>query len=258
MNNTIVVIHAANAMRRAIQSVSPVVVVVVVLLGGVDANHTIRSINRDHPQPRAKVTTVRDFEIREALVKHLRADHADPVVNRIWSEFAVCLGASRVDVCLINGSLSGFEIKSPRDNFGRLPSQVEHYGRVLDFACIVTGDKHAQRVVDAVPSWWGVLSAAEVSVDGQLAVELEWARQPTRNPEVDPFSVAQLLWRDEAFDVLRGLDAHAGLQRSTRWDVWDRLVETVTLDELRDIVRDRLKARPSRQADELLEPSGVR
>lgn len=204
------------------------------------------------------MATVRDIEIREALVRHLRTDHADPVVNRIWSEFSVCLGASRVDVCLINGSLSGFEIKSPRDNFSRLAGQVEHYGRVLDFACVVTGDKRVERVLDSIPHWWGVLSAAEVATDEQTSVELGWMREPTRNPEIDPFSLAQLLWRDEAFNVLQELDAHSGLQRATRWDVWDRLVETVSLDQLRDIVRDRLKARPIRQADELLEPSGAR
>ena len=79
---------------------------------------------------------MRDADIRRALVQRLRAARPDPVTDRIWPEMSLALGASRVDVCVINGTLSGYEIKSPRDNLDRLPSQVEHYGRVLDRATI--------------------------------------------------------------------------------------------------------------------------
>lgn len=199
------------------------------------------------------MTIVRDAEIRETLVRYLRKGHADPVENRIWSEFAVCLGASRVDVCLINGNLSGFEIKSPRDNLDRLPSQVDNYSRVLDFACIVSTEKHAARIRDRVPDWWGV-----VSVEDGGEPQLVWEREPIRNPTVDALSVAQLLWRDEAYDILLERGLATGLKKATRWALWDRLVESMVLTELSDIVRTQLKTRPQREADGVLMPNGVK
>lgn len=181
---------------------------------------------------------MRDPDIRAELVDQLRAGHPDPVQNRIWPEMAVGLGASRVDVGLVNGMLTGYEIKSAADNLGRLPSQVEHYGRCLDRAVIVTSESRAETIADHVPAWWGITIASA----GGGRVVLTESRQPVDNPGLDAFYVAQLLWRDEAYAVLEAMGLHEGLKRATRWVLWDRLAE-LDLDELRDAVRAQLKAR---------------
>lgn len=156
---------------------------------------------------------------------------------------SLSLGASRVDVCVINGSLSGYEIKSPRDNLDRLPSQVEHYGRVLDRATIVTSEKQLDRVSIRVPAWWGVWCATAEDA----GVTLHPVRAAMGNPGLDPESVAQLLCRDEAFDELRLRGLHHGLSNATRWTLWDLLLERLSMPELQTVVRARLKARLPRR-----------
>lgn len=185
------------------------------------------------------MTPMRDPDIRAALIVQLRAGHPDPVHNRIWPEMAVGLGASRVDVGLVNGLLTGYEIKSAADNLGRLPSQIEHYGRCLDRAVIVTSESRAETIADHVPDWWGITIASAVE-DGQVL--LADRREPADNPGLEAFYVAQLLWRDEAYAVLEARGLHEGLKRATRWVLWDRLAE-LPLDELRHDVRVQLKAR---------------
>lgn len=96
------------------------------------------------------------------------------------------------------------------------------------------------RVAAQVPEWWGVWRAVE---DGDEHVRLEVLRDPSPNPGVEPVAVAQLLWRDEAFDVLRQRDLHRGLATATRWRLWDALATELTVDTLRREVRLRIKAR---------------
>lgn len=196
---------------------------------------------------------MRDWDIRNALARLLREEHPNRAQNRIWSEFSVRLGASRVDLCLINGSLTGFEIKSPRDNLDRIDSQVSHYGAVLDYAAVVCGEHRVDRLLDRLPGWWGVTVAEPLGDE----IRLHDVRLRSRNSEVDALSVAQLLWRDEAMEVLRGMDAHRGLSKATRWGVWDRLVESCSLIELQDHVRVTLKRRPLRPTDEALALDGA-
>lgn len=189
-----------------------------------------------------------DIDIRDALARELRREHADPRDNRIWSELSICLGASWVDLCLINGALSGYEIKSDRDSFARLNRQIDHYNKVLDFASLVVTPKYLGRAREVIPPWWGLVQATNTT-DGLVVRTI---RKPKRNRLLEPKSLVQLLWRDEAMLCLRSKDAHRGLSKATRWEVWDRLVDVLSPTELRDAVRATLKARPIREADERL------
>lgn len=157
-------------------------------------------------------------------------------------ELGICVGAGRVDVAAVNGLITGCEVKSARDGLGRLPHQVELYGKVVDTAILVVERVRPMRVAVLVPDWWGVWRAVE---DGDELVQIEVLRDPSPNPGVDPFAVAQLLWRDEAFDVLRQRRLHRGLSSATRWRLWEVLAREVPVDTLRQEVRWRLKARPA-------------
>lgn len=166
---------------------------------------------------------------------------ADPA-TRVLPELSMCLGEGRVDVGVVNGVLSGYEIKSASDRLTRLPRQRAVFERCLDFITIVTEDKWVTSVADHVPDWWGITVAAQ---DGD-EVTLEQARPAERNDTVEPLSLAQFLWRDEAAAVLRGRGVHVA-SRATRWDLWDLLVEQLPQDELALCVRDHLRARPARE-----------
>ncbi|KAB2583809.1 hypothetical protein BS297_18715 [Rhodococcus erythropolis] len=178
---------------------------------------------------------MRDADMRVALHARLALKF---VGDRIRDEMGLCLGATRVDVAVVNGSLHGYEIKSDRDTLVRLPAQVELYNRVLDYSTIVCGEKYVERISEHVPDEWGIIEVAGDSVEPAV-----FERRPARrNSTVDPIAIAQLLWRDEAAAELvrRG---ERVLRRETRWDLWDRLA-CLPMPELQNVVRTQLKARP--------------
>jgi hypothetical protein len=182
---------------------------------------------------------MREAQIRSQLVSRLHHRYAADPTTVIRQELGLCAGARRVDLAVINGELSGFEIKSDQDTLVRLSGQAEVYGRVLDRVSIVTTDKYLHHAVEILPAWWGVLHAAPDASE----VRLTEVRPPALNHDQDAFALAQLLWRDEAVDELRTRGLHKGLSKARRWIVWQRLAETVPLPELRPLVRDRLRAR---------------
>lgn len=186
---------------------------------------------------------MRDGEIRHALLTRIAEEHGADPSTRVVSELSMCLGEGRVDVGVVNGVLSGFEIKSASDRLTRLPRQREVYERCLDFITIVTEEKWLASVNDHIPDWWGIVVAAP----DDHAVTLTEARPAERNGGVDPLSLAQFLWREEAATLLRSRDVRVP-SRATRWDLWDLLVEHLNPDELALCVRNHLRARPDRAA----------
>ena len=178
---------------------------------------------------------MRDADIRGALLDRLSQRYIGDLVR---SEVGLCLGATRVDVVVVNGHLHGFEIKSERDTLTRLQGQIELYSRVLDYATVVTGARHTERVLDLVPGWWGVLEVSNPAPGIQFIER----SAPKLNLVPDPLAIAQLLWRDEVAALLaaRGEPVR---RRETRWHLWDRLA-ALPLRELQVLVRDQLKARP--------------
>jgi len=181
---------------------------------------------------------MRDVDVRRALCAQLNDEHGGEDDTLILNELGLC-GEVRVDVAVVNGALSGFELKSARDTLRRLPQQVNTYSRVLDYATLVVAENHRDHAVALLPDWWGVYIAREDDVTTVLGVE----RESRRNESVDAMSLAQLLWRDEALEELDQRDAARGVRSKPRWQVWQRLATVVEIDELRDVVRARLKAR---------------
>lgn len=177
--------------------------------------------------------------IADAVEGRLRADHAaeETLVRR---ELGICVGAGRVDVAAVNGCLTGCEVKSARDGLGRLAGQVEMYGRVLDYAILAIERARPGLLLTRLPSWWGVWHVVRTA-NGKI--HLEVLRTATRNPAVEPLAVAQLLWRDEALEILRERGLHRGLASATRWRLWETLALELPIDELGNVVRNRLKAR---------------
>lgn len=182
---------------------------------------------------------MRDAEIRSALVAHLHRQYEGDTNTLIRHEFGLCAGRARVDLAVINGEISGFEIKSDEDTLARLAGQASTYGRVLDRVTLVTTARYADRATALVPPWWGVWIAHA----RRAGIRLDQVRAGKVNDGVDAFAVAQLLWRDEAMQQLRDRGMHRGLSSARRWFVWLRLAEQVGLDELRTLVRDTLKRR---------------
>lgn len=188
---------------------------------------------------------MRDRDIRDVLRHELLARHGEDPDTRIVEELGLCQGDVRVDVAVINGSLSGFEIKSDQDTLGRLPEQQRVYGMTLDYVTIVAHVSHIEAVEKVVPEWWGI---TEVTSDAGVALTI--TRVARQNPHVEPYAVAQLLWRDEVLSLLGARGSAAGLADKPRRVLWQTLAREVPAAELGDLVRRQLKARSTWRSGE--------
>jgi len=188
---------------------------------------------------RNNMSNLRDAEIRSALRNKLRLIHADEPDTAIIDELSLSQGQARVDLAVVNGSFSGYEIKSDRDTLSRLPHQLAVYELCFNTITIVVGSSHVDACAESVPEWWGIW---EASRGANTAVALEERRAPITNDRISPQRVVQLLWRDEVFDVLKELGINARA-KATRRELWEMLVGALSPQDLFKTVRDRLRVR---------------
>ena len=182
---------------------------------------------------------MRDHDVRAALKKRLEAAHHGDPNTLVVEEMGVWAGSVRIDVAVINGELCGFELKSDRDTLERLPQQAELYSRVFDRVTLVVGARHAKKARQIVPKWWGVTLARLESGEVRLFDD----RQAKPNPSQDPMLVAQLLWREEALQVLDAIGMAKGWRSKSAPEVHRRLADVMPLAQLALAVRTALKAR---------------
>ena len=185
-----------------------------------------------------------DPEIRDALLAMLREAHVGEQDVALVEELGLCRGGVFVDVTLVNGSLHGYEIKSDRDSLRRLARQVAVYSAVLDRATLVVGERHTEDAIELIPEWWQVL-VAHVTPAGVALREL---RVGAVNEHRRCRALVELLWLDEALELLAARNAVRGFRRKPRPVVWDRVCEVYGIDEIAAEVRERLRARPVRLA----------
>jgi hypothetical protein len=183
---------------------------------------------------------MRDQEIRRQLRHRLENEFGNDPTALILDELGVCCGRVRADMAVVNGELKGFEIKSDQDTLLRLRSQAAAYGRVFDTISIVVAAKHMEKVRKIIPSWWGILVAEK---GGNTHPDIRSYRRERNNPNPDPLAIAQLIWRDEAFELLKAHNLHSALRSKPRRFLWMALVRNFPLAELQMLVRTQLKVR---------------
>ena len=199
------------------------------------------------------MSATRDCDIRLALDATLVQQHGEDPDTIIRHEVGICAGKRRIDMALINGEFAGYEIKSDMDTLTRLAGQAKAYGSVLDRAILVTTERHFDGALAMLPSWWGITVA---SIE-RGSIFLQTFREAGLNDEYDAFSLAQLLWKEEALDELRRRGMGRGLSNKARHYVWTALADVVLVNDLRSIVRTRLKARRKWPGGQLHEQSDV-
>lgn len=147
---------------------------------------TLRQLgNRDDYVYRAAVTqkiVLGKHNLRTATVLHeLRA------------------GASKADVVVLNGTSTAYEIKSERDSFQRLPSQLADYRSVFASVNVVTSPSQANEVLRLAPDDVGVLVLSS-------RFRLQVARPAIDLPErTSSLAILATLRVDEAMRVLHEL-----------------------------------------------------
>lgn len=181
-----------------------------------------------------------DLQIRKAFHRtFLRTHHRDPS-TLVLDELGLQHGKSRADIAVINGDLSGFEIKSDVDSLQRLTRQIERYSAVFDHATLVVVDRHLDDASGLLPDWWGVISVTKAP---RSEVRFSALRPAEKNVKVDDYSVAQLLWRSEVQEILMNLGVTDRRLRERRARLYSLAVELLDSCELRHIVRECLKGR---------------
>ena len=181
-----------------------------------------------------------DAKIRNSFhKKRLRRHHAD-TETLVIDELGLKHGKCRADIAVVNGCLIGFEIKGNKDSLSRLPSQIGTYNAIFDRVAIIVTENHLDVARDLVPAWWGII----LCVQGKRgAISFITRRKGVMNPQVEPFAVAQLLWRSEVVDILKAKGELSNITRKPRALLYTRLVEMVTRHELKDTVRSCLMNR---------------
>ena len=188
----------------------------------------------------ASLPTAHETVIRSELLRTLAAEFADDSTTLLLDEFGILEGRNRVDLAAVNGALHGYEIKSERDTLTRLGAQAQAYARVFDYVTLVATSRHLEAARPRLPDWWG-LARAEPSGD---RVEICQVRKARRNSSVDPTAIVQLLWREEAVEILHDLGVRRGVSSKPRRIVWQRLIEAIDSTEiLRLYVRETIKGR---------------
>ena len=188
--------------------------------------------------------------VRTSLHRQLVDRHQADTDTVLIDELGLCQGSARVDLAVVGGQLHGYEIKSQRDSLRRLKAQADLYSRVFDRVTLVCGDRHVSQALDIVPVWWEVLRIVPTA----QAPAFSTVRQGLRNPSRDVRALAELLWLEEATALLAQRQALRGLRGKPRADLWDRVCELFSIDEVAAAVRAHLKAtavkrgRPVRQS----------
>lgn len=184
--------------------------------------------------------TLRDRDIRLALIDKLRKLYALDPHTIILHEFGLFEHRVRIDLAVVNGSMFGFEIKSDADTLERLPYQQEIYNRIFDRVVIVVGESQFSKIEAAVPKWWGIW----VAWNNANEVGLRIAREPSENRNVDSRTVVRCLWKQEALEIIKMKRLYEKkLDKARRSVLWNILVDSIPTDELKRLVCNCLKRR---------------
>jgi hypothetical protein len=194
---------------------------------------------------------MRDYEIRKALNATVLAGHHSDTGTRVIEEMWLCRGKGRIDIAVINGELSGIEIKSTRDTLVRLPRQIEIYSAIFDRVTLVASRRHLRNAKALIPPWWGLQLALPAAT-----VEFQIVRGAEYNADVRASALVQLLWREEALRLLAARGEDRGVRTKAKKYVWQRLAEVSEPDQLRVSVRETIKLRQDWRCDPLSLQSG--
>jgi hypothetical protein len=186
---------------------------------------------------------MREAQVRAALAAKLEADHAGEAKTRVIHELDLCQSQARIDLAVVNGRLSGWEIKTRADRLTRLPRQEEVYSRIFDRVWLAADERHIEGALQLIPDWWGLAKISER--DGRCRITK--VRESKLNRGVDLASLVRLLWRIETLDELERLGLADGMKRAPRRVLWERLATAapryITRAQLQARVRERLLTR---------------
>lgn len=182
-----------------------------------------------------------DKDVRQAVKDKILKAHINDPSTLVIDELGLDHGRNRVDIAVINGELHGYELKSDSDNLLRLPQQSMAYSSIMDKVTLVVGEKHVQEAINIIPDWWGVKIA---TMNPRGGVNIATYRRNKKNKDIDPLELSKLIWKEEALALLAiKIKVDWRIRKLTRKDIYKLIVDTFSLNEIRDNTRVILKSR---------------
>ncbi len=171
--------------------------------------------------------------------KKLQSQHADKN-TLVIEELGLNHGKNRADIAVLNGRFIGYEIKSDNDSLRRLRGQIESYNAIFDQVYIVVGERYTDTIQEHLPPWWGVIKVVNNKNNN---VDFKIIRKAQTNKYIEPISIARLLWRDEALEVLKQKKTPRKILREPRDVLYQYMADTFDISEIKKTVRIFLKKR---------------
>lgn len=188
-----------------------------------------------------------DQDIRHALHNRLRKQYYVKEDHLVIDELSLEHGRNRVDIAVFDNYIHGYEIKSSKDNLLRLQNQLLQYSKSLQKVTFVVAENHFKEVMTSTPEWCGLILVTKGPRGG---VSFRPMRRAKLNPNVDFFSLAHLLWKSEAIDLLYQYGVTERLEYKTRKDLYKQLNQIMTVQQLAWGIKTKLLKRGNWRADE--------
>lgn len=181
-----------------------------------------------------------DLEIRKNFHrKKLQRHHANKN-TLVIDELGLNHGKNRADIAVINGSLIGYEIKSNNDSLLRLKQQVQAYNSIFNKNYIIIGTRYKKIIYRYIPDWWGIIISEKSK---RHAINFCLIRKAYKNKYIKPISVARLLWRSEAIEILEQNRVPSKLLKKPRETLYKSITEIYNTNSLLRLTIEYLKKR---------------
>lgn len=153
----------------------------------------------------------------------------------VVEELGLAHARSRIDVAVVNGCVHGYEIKSELDSLRRLRTQLDTYRRALGRLTFVCAKNHLQEIMEITPDWSGVI---EANRGPRGAINFTTHRRSRHNPELDKKTLAHLLWRSEAMQLLYPQGVLPSQSRKPRAELYAEIAESMSAAEITAAVKE--------------------
>ncbi len=183
---------------------------------------------------------MRELQIKQALAGHLARQSAATDIS-LLEELRLHGGEVRADLVLVE-QMHCFEIKSEADSLARLINQGSRYGWVFDRVTLVMAPCHVTKAMELLPPWWGAMV-----VDGSTG-SFEVLREAGLNVRHKAASLASILNKEEALEVLRQEGQLTGWRSKSLYLIQRHIAQTFSLDEIKEHIRAALLARANSAA----------
>ena len=181
-------------------------------------------------------TPQRDRDIRPLLHRCLEEKHVNVSTAAIIHELEIPRPSARIDIALVNGLITGYEIKGGSDTLARLSNQEPSFSSVFERMTLVTSERHLNSARLLIPSWWGILEVTQ----GHTFVS---RRRSGRNPSLKLENLLHIFTKVEIIRLEKALGALGGARERNKVSVIADILGSSPANKILSSARDLLKQR---------------